>query len=237
MTLKNDLALAYQILSHLKMDDATYTHLSARNQGAQDYHIYPFGLLFEEVTDQNLLTVSLKGDIIQGQEYQYNQTGYIIHGNIYQNRPEINAVFHLHTPATVAVSALNEGLLPISQWALHFYGKVAYHDYDSLALDYDIQGGRLVNDLGDKHVMLMRNHGMLTCGATIHEALFYAYHLELACKTQLMILSTNQKYVTPSHETCKKAVNDLLSFEKDLGKRDWNAWVRKILRDKENTHA
>ncbi len=237
MTAMNDLALAYQILAHLKMDDSTYTHLSARSNKEQYYHIYPFGLFFEEVTEKNLLTVSLKGEIIKGEEYQYNQTGYIIHGNIYQNRPEINAVFHLHTPATVAVSALKEGLLPISQWALHFYQKIAYHEYDSLALDYDIQGGKLVRDLGDKRVMLMRNHGMIACGETIHEALFYAYHLELACKTQLMILASNQEFIMPSHEICEKAVRDLLSFEKDLGKRDWNAWVRKISRNKGAVNA
>ncbi len=225
--IKENLALAYRILAHMQLDDATYTHLSARSAERDSYYIYPFGLLFEEVTADNLLKVSLNGDILEGAEYQYNRTGYTIHGSVYAHRPDINAVFHLHTPATVAVSTLEKGLQPLSQWALHFYNRIAYSAYDSLALNMN-QGENIVQDLGYKNVMLMRHHGMLTCGKTIHEALFYTHHLELACKTQMMILAANQPFLELSPELCGKTVQDLLSFEKDLGKRDWEAWVRKL---------
>ena len=226
--LRENLALAYQILAHLKLDDHTYTHLSARPEGANYYYIYPFGLKFDEVTSSSLLRVSLEGNILDGAEYQYNRTGYVIHGNVYLKRPDLNTVFHLHTPATVAVSALKKGLQPLTQWALHFYNKVAYHDYNSLSLDFKTQGQDLVNDLGEKNVMFLRNHGMLACGKTLHEALFYTYHLELASKTQMMILATQQELCIPSEEICEKAVQDLLSFERDLGLRDWLAWERKL---------
>ena len=224
---KENLALAYKILAHLKLDDLTYAHLSARSEDRDSYYIYPFGLLFEEVKASSLLKVSLGGDILEGTEHQYNTTGYTIHASIYQHRPDLGAIFHLHTPATVAVSALEKGLEPLSQWALHFYEGIAYHAYDSLTLD-KTQGENLVKDLGDKNVMLMRHHGMLTCGKTIHEALFYTYHLEMACKTQVMLQSTHQPFFTLSAPTCQKSVSDLLSFEKDLGKRDWEAWARKL---------
>ena len=227
--LKQDLANAYKILAHLGLDDHTYTHLSVRAQDKNLFYIYPFGLRFEEVEADNLMKISLDGEILLGEEYQYNRTGYVIHCNIYKARPDINAIFHLHTPATVAVSSLKEGLMPINQWALHFYKRVAYHDYDSLALEKE-QGKTLANDLGEYLVMLLRGHGSITCGKTIQEALFYTYHLELACKTQCMTLAMNRDLIIPSPDICQKSVNDLLSFEANLGERDWLAWLRLLER-------
>lgn len=225
-SVKKNLAYAYQILGKLDMADHTYTHLSARPAGADFYYINPFGLRFEEITEHNLLKVSLEGEVLEGSEFQYNKTGYTIHGSIYKKRSDLNAVFHLHTVATIAVSAMKQGLLPISQWALHFYGQVNYHEYNSLALDNDVHGNDLVDDLGDKKVLFLRNHGMITSGATIHEAMFYCHHLELACKTQVAALSMGHDLIIPNEEVCKKSNHDLLTFEKDLGWRDWQAWIR-----------
>lgn len=231
LSIKQNLAYAYRILAELGLDDHTYTHLSARRPGADYYFIYPFGLRFEEVTESNLLKVSLDGRILDGEEYQYNKTGYVIHGSIYRVRPDLNAVFHTHTVATVAVSVMQQGLIPVSQWALHFYDRVAYHNYDSLALDEGKQGGDIITDLSDKNVMILRNHGVITCGKTIHEAMFYCYHLEQACRVQCQALATGCELVIPDQEICAKANHDLLNFEQDLGMRDWQAWVRKINRN------
>lgn len=225
---KENLVYAYHILEYLKMDDHTYTHISARSDESDEYYIYPFGLRFEEVEANNLIKIKLNGEIVEGTEYQYNKTGYIIHGNIYHNRSDINSIFHLHTPASVAVSAMKKGLLPISQWALHFYNKIAYHNYNSLALDQHVHGADLVKDLQQFNIMFLRNHGFITCGKTIMEAMFYAYHLEMACKTQCLALQTGQELIQPTEEICQKSVQDLLSFEQNLGERDWKAWVRKI---------
>ena len=227
--IKEKLTLAYHILAHLKLDDHTYTHLSARAEEPNCFYIYPFGLRFEEVTADRLLKVSLQGEILEGEEYQYNKTGYVIHGAIYQARPDISAIFHIHTPEIVAISACEQGLLPISQWALHFHHQVAYHGYDSLALNPQ-QGNRLVEDLGQKMTMLLRNHGSITCGRTLEEALFYTYHLQLACQTQCLALSMNHPLIIPPSDVCDKTVQDLLSFEKNLGQRDWQAWERLIHR-------
>ena len=227
--IKADLANAYKIIAKLGMDDHTYTHLSAKPKGANYYYIYPFGLRFDEVTPSCLLKVSLTGNVLEGREKQYNKTGYVIHGSIYRSRPELNSIFHLHTVATVAVSAMKNGLLPISQWALHFYENVTYHDYNALALDDTRQGDPLARDLADKKVMFLRNHGFISCGTTVQEALFYCYHLELACKTQIAALSCNAELIIPSHDICKQTCKDVLSFEKNLGERDWEAWVRLLV--------
>lgn len=221
---KEDLSLAHKIIAHLQMDDHTYTHLSVRSAQKNEYFITPFGFNFAQVTSENLLRVNFVGEVIEGKEYQYNRTGYIIHSNIYQAREDLNAILHLHTPASVAVSAMKRGLLPISQWALHFYDRVCYHDYNSLALESNIHGSDLIRDLGGNKVMLMRNHGMLVAGNTIMEAMFYAYHLEVACKTQILALSTNEEIIIPEEKICKQAVKDLLEFEENLGQRDWLAW-------------
>lgn len=228
LQIKEKLAYAYRILGHLELDDHTYTHLSARSLENPDcYYIYPFGLRFSEVKADKLIKVTLQGAVIEGQEYQYNRTGYVIHGSIYRARSDINSVIHIHTPEIVAVSACKQGLLPISQWALHFYNQVAYHDYDSLALESE-QGAKLVQDFADKYTMLLRSHGSITCGRTIEEALFYTYHLQQACRTQCLALAMNQELVFPAPATCEKAVHDLLSFENNLGERDWQAWIRVV---------
>ncbi|HJK87317.1 MAG TPA: class II aldolase/adducin family protein [Candidatus Megaira endosymbiont of Hartmannula sinica] len=227
MDIKKDLAIAYRTLSRLKMDDHTYTHLSVRSvQDKNNFYIYPFGMLFEEMIYKDLLKVSLNGDIMEGEEYQYNQTGYTIHGSIYSKRNDVNVIFHLHTEATVAISSIKEGLMPISQWALHFYEQINYHDYNSLTIKREEHEDRLVNDLGNKKILFLRNHGFIVCTNTIHEAMYYCYHLEKACKTQIMTLAMNKEIIKPPHEICKKSYIDINSFEQDLGKRDWLAWKR-----------
>jgi len=227
-TLKENLATAYKILSYLKMDDLTYTHISTRSSKGDSFYIYPFGMLFSEVESSCLLEVDFSGKILEGEEYQYNKTGYIIHSIIYKNRPDINAIFHLHTIPSVAVSCMKGGLLPISQFALHFYGQVRYHNYNSLVLTED-SGKQIVNDLEGKYIMFLQNHGTLTCGKTIYEAMYYTNHLEKACRVQIAALSAGKEnLIFPSSEICKKSNSDLLSFEEDLGMRDWLALKRTI---------
>ena len=225
--IKRDLVAAYLIAAKRGLDDWTYTHISARAGDGDSFYIYPFGLLFEEVTQDILLRVSLDGVILEGTESQYNRTGYIIHGNLYKARADVQAIFHVHTPATVAVSAMREGLLPYSQWALHFYGKVAYHAYNSLALDAATHGNNLIQDLGNLNVMLMENHGALTCGKTMWEAYFYLHHLEQACKVQSILAAVpRDQLIRPTPAVCEQTVHDLLNFEEDLGRRDWEAVLR-----------
>lgn len=225
--IKINLSYAYKILSHLNLDDHTYTHLSARSEETSCFYIYPFGMCFTEVEPEILMKVSLGGNVISGSECQYNKTGYLLHSAIYKERRDVNAVFHIHTPEIVAVSASSRGLLPLSQWALHFYNKISYHSYDSLLL-HENQSSKLVNDLGENFTMLLRNHGAVICGRSIEEALFFTYHLDKACKTQCLLQSMNVEYVLPSDAVCQKSVKDLLSFEENLGERDFKAFIRLI---------
>jgi ribulose-5-phosphate 4-epimerase/fuculose-1-phosphate aldolase len=185
-------------------------------------------MLFEEVTPASLIEVSFDGDVLYKQDQSFNHTGYVIHGSIYKARPDLNASFHLHTVDGVAVSAMEEGLLPISQFALHFYNRISYHEYGSLALHFHGQGGQVAGDLGPYKAMMLRNHGTLTCGATIQEAMLYAYFLEKACQVQVKCLSSGQSLVIPAPDICEKAAEDLRAFEPEFGFRDWKAWERTL---------
>lgn len=225
---KRDLAAAYRLLAHFKMDDLTYTHLSARLSEANVFFIYPFGSLFEEVTVSSLMKVDFNGNILEGQEEQYNQTGYVIHSSIYKKRKDINAIFHLHTTAGVAVSTMMCGLLPLSQFSFHFYKRLSYHTYNSLALDHDQHGKNLQEDLGNNKAMILNNHGTLACGTSIQEAFFYAYYLEQACKVQCAAMQSGQQLIMPPAPVCEQAAKDMRDFEPDLGQRDWKALLRML---------
>ncbi len=233
---KIKLAIAHRIVSILKMDDLTYTHLSHRANG-ENFLLSPFGLLFEEVSPNNLVKCKMNGELSEDSDFFVtNPTGVAIHSSIYNARHDINAIIHLHTNNSIAVSAMKFGLLPISQHALHFYERVAYHKYDSLFLNEDEQMKKMIFDMSDKNVTILNNHGFITCGKTMEEALFYAYHLEKACKIQVLTLQACDfvDLTIPNHEICKKACHDLLNFEKNLGERDWNAWINKLKRENIN---
>lgn len=224
--LRIDLAAAYRIISLLRMDDLTYTHITARLPNADSFFILPFGKLFSEINASMLLEVDLDGNIIKGEEFQYNKTGYVIHGEIYKVRPDINAIFHLHTMDTVAVSAMKCGLLPISQFAMPFFQAIAYHDYNSLALENDNHGAKIAKDLGSLKNIFLRNHGTLSCGKDLQEAFFFTRFLEQACQVQVKILASNQEFIIPEDEVCAQAARDILSFEENMGTRDWQALLR-----------
>lgn len=229
--IKRDLAIAYKACAYLKLDDLTYTHLSAKGTD-NTFFIYPFGLLFDEVTASRLIEVNFEGEVVSGQEMNYNPTGYALHSMIYEEKPGVGAIFHLHTPAIVAVSCQKKGLLPLSQWALHCYDNIGYHEYNSLALDKTTHKLKVLGDLKDNRVLMMRHHGAIVVGKTIEEAMFFSYHLEKACQTQCMMGHDSSECMTIPPKVCKKTHSDLMSFEEDLGKRDFRA-LKRVLAEKE----
>ena len=226
-SIKRDLALVYRIIAHLNMDDHTYTHISARPQGADYFYMKPFALPFCHVTAESLIRVNINDMDKATKEEKYNITGYIIHGSIYAARQDLNAIIHLHTHEIVAVSSIKEGLMPINQWAMHFYEQVSYSAYDSLVMHHE-SSDKIASDLGKNKVMLLCNHGSVTCGSDIPEALFYTYHLHQACKAQIQTLSMAREVIMPPKNVLDATVSDLLSFEQKLGHRDWEAWKRII---------
>src|SRR5687768_13980451 len=159
--LRVQLAAAYRLADKFGMSELIATHITLRVPGPTPaYLINKHGLLFNEITASNLVKVDLYGKPVVDGQGPVSPAGTAIHGSILAARPDINCVFHTHTVYSIAVSSMECGLLPLSQSAMRFHGKIAYHDYGRAATD-PTECSKLQEDMGDKGVMLMRNHGIL----------------------------------------------------------------------------
>jgi ribulose-5-phosphate 4-epimerase/fuculose-1-phosphate aldolase len=198
-----DLAALYRLVAHHKMTDLIYTHISARLPGPEHHFlINDFRRMFHEMRASDLVKIDMDGKVVEAGGAPgkvVNAAGFCIHSAIHMARPDLTCVIHTHTAAGIAVSAQKHGLLPISQHALKFYNNVGYHGYEGIALDLD-ERDRLVQDLGPHKYMILRNHGLLACGTTIHDAWMGIYYLERACQAQVATLSGGAELVFPPED-------------------------------------
>ena len=180
-----DLAACYRLIALNGMDDMHATHISARVPGeGHHFLINPYGLLFSQVTASNLVKIDIDGRIVEDTPHRVNPAGFVIHSAVHAARDDAMCVIHTHTVAGIAIACLEEGLWPLSQKSLRFYNRIAYHDYEGKSDDLD-ERSRLVRDIGNKNTLILRNHGLLTCGATIGRAYHAMLNLEKSCKIQL----------------------------------------------------
>lgn len=187
-----DLAALYRLVALNGWDDLVYTHISARLPGPDDHFlINPYGVFFEEMTASSLVKVDMDGKVVQDTPYKVNAAGFTIHSAVHGAREDVKFVMHLHTSQGIAVSAQQEGLLPISQTALAVIPELGYHDYEGIALDWE-ERERLVADLGNNAAMILRNHGTLAVGVDAGDCWRTMFVLESACKAQVMALSAGR---------------------------------------------
>jgi ribulose-5-phosphate 4-epimerase/fuculose-1-phosphate aldolase len=195
-----DLAACYRLVARYGMTDLVYNHITARVPGPE-HHILinAYGMLYEEITASSLIKVDLDGSVVarpEGIDYSVNAAGYVIHSAVHAARADVACVIHTHTRAGIAVSALQEGLLPLSQTAMRFHGHLAYHDYEGPAFNRG-ERDRLVADLGTRNAVILRNHGLLACGPSIPQAFNLIYWLENACRIQVDVLACNRPLHVP----------------------------------------
>ena len=184
-----DLAAAYRAVALYGWDDLVFTHISARVPGpGHHFLINPYGMMFEEITASSLVKVDLAGEKVMESPFEINPAGFVIHSAVHEAREDAQCVIHLHTDQGVAVSCQKEGLLPISQQSLYPLMGLAYHAYEGVALNPE-EKKRLVKDLGENNSMILRNHGLLTCGPSVADAFLYMYILEKACEVQILAQS------------------------------------------------
>jgi ribulose-5-phosphate 4-epimerase/fuculose-1-phosphate aldolase len=232
-----DLAAFYRLSALFGWDDLIYTHISARVPGPEHHFlINPFGLMFEEITASSLVKVDLDGNVIGENEYGINYAGYVIHSAIHGAREDAHFIAHFHSPDGVAVSAHAEGLLPLNQTSLAIIPSLSYHDYEGVALNLD-ERNRLVADIGETKIMLLRNHGTLAFGSNPGEAWQNIYALEKACTTQVRTLSIGREHILIAPEEAQEEVRRQMSRQRAPveGKRSfhdlvWEASVRKAQR-------
>ncbi|WP_082519706.1 class II aldolase/adducin family protein [Variovorax sp. Root411] len=219
--IRTDLAACYRLAAHFRMTDMTYTHISARLDGGEEFLLNAFGLLFEEVCASNLVKVSASGEILEDpMGVGINAAGFVIHSAVHAARPDVRCVMHTHTAAGMAVSTHPEGLLPLTQHAMRFHSRLARHAYEGIAIDL-AERERLAKDLGEHNAMILENHGLLTCGRTVAEAFGTMYYLERACQAQVAALGSGVKPLMPSRDAIEKTSN---LFHQNRGKADQRDW-------------
>jgi ribulose-5-phosphate 4-epimerase/fuculose-1-phosphate aldolase len=221
-----ELTAAYHLAARFGWTDLIYTHISARVPGEQNtYLINPFGLHFHEVTPENLIKVNFDGEIVEESKFSINPAGAVIHSAIHKARRDVGCVIHLHTISGVAVSSVKDGLLPISQHALHLFGDIAYHDYEGIAMR-DEEKHSIVEDLGDKNILLLRNHGFLAAASSIAETFMLMYMLEKAAEIQVKTLSQGLPICPIPTEICVRAKEQVNSKRCQYLQLEWQALLR-----------
>ncbi|HKX79344.1 MAG TPA: class II aldolase/adducin family protein [Novosphingobium sp.] len=205
--MRRDLAAAYRLVALNGWDDMIGTHISARLPTPpgepEQFLINPYGMLFERVTASSLVKIDVEGNILSDSPYPVNKAGFVVHSAVHMARPEVACVMHLHTNDGVAVSALEEGLLPLNQTAMIVRRRLSFHDYEGVAVELG-ERERLVEHLGNNDLMLLRNHGTLSTGRTVAEAYSSMYSLEKACTFQVRTLSMGQPWRMPDADVLAK---------------------------------
>ena len=222
-----DLAAAYRLMDHFGVRDLTYNHLSARVPGESEaLLIKPGDFMFGEVTASSLLKYALDGRPLQGTDRPLTGGALVIHAGLARRRPSVNAVFHTHTPANMAVAAQRHGLLPISQQAMLFYGRLSYHDFTGFEFEPGMEDV-LDRDLGANKVAVLRNHGIVIAADSVAEAFVMHHFFEIAAQAQVGALERGNDVVIPTEDICRKAAEtiDLIQATRNGGK-NWDACLR-----------
>ena len=227
-----DLAAAYRLVALHKWDDLVFTHISARVPG-EDGHflINPYGFMFEEITASSLVKVNMNCEKVDNSPYDVNPAGFTIHSAVHAIRHDAHCVMHTHTVAGVAVSIQEQGLLPISQQSLFPLAGLAYHDYEGLALRED-EKARLQADLGEANNLILRNHGLLTCGATVADAFLNMFILQRACEVQIAAQSGGTQLIPIAQPIVDGIKAAAAQVTRGLGGNiAWPALLRKLDRE------
>jgi ribulose-5-phosphate 4-epimerase/fuculose-1-phosphate aldolase len=219
-----DLAACYRLVDLFGWSDLINTRITARVPGRHDHFlINRFGMLYDEITASSLLKIDDAGNKIEPSDDEINSGGFALLSTIHMARPDINCVIHTHTIAGCAVSMQKDGLLPLNQHALQVIGDIAYHDYEGTGRSTD-ERQRFLADFGDKHIMVLRNHGLFIIGRTIAEAFIATYRMERACAMQLAFQQSGAAFcrrrwsapVTPAPMPAPPAATTLTS---SIGRR------------------
>jgi ribulose-5-phosphate 4-epimerase/fuculose-1-phosphate aldolase len=221
------LAAAYRLLDHFGVRDLTYNHLSARVPDEPNAILLkPGDHMFGEVTASGLLKYDLDGRPLSGAERPLGGGPLVLHARMARLRPNVNAIFHTHTPANMAVAAQRRGLLPITQQAMLFYERIAYHDFRGFEFEPGMED-KLNDDLGPHRVAILRNHGALILAESVPEAVVVHHFFEIAAQAQIGALSGGADVLIPSDDICRSAAKtlDLIQATKNGGK-NWDACLR-----------
>ena len=228
-----NLAACYRLMAEYGMIEMVANHISVRVPGSHnEFLINPYGMLYEEMTASSMLKIDLEGNVLfNATEYGVNQAGFVIHSAVHAARHDVECIIHTHTLPGMAVSAMKCGILPIAQSSMRFLD-IAYHDYEGVALRLE-ERERLVQNLGNREAMVLRNHGLLTVGPTVAECFNNMWRLERACQIQIAALSCNTELSLPPKEVVDQTTHLYQrGTRRPFGLLEWPTMLRKL--DREN---
>lgn len=231
---RQQLAACYRVFDHLGWTESIYNHITYRVPGEeQAFLINPFGLHFSEVTASNLVKIDIDGKLLAPSDWPVNRAGFVQHSTFHRNLPDAHCVMHTHTTAGLAVACLEEGLSISNFYAAQVANQVAYHDFEGVTVRME-EGERLIANLGDKRLMILRNHGLLAMGMTIPEAFMRMWMLQRACEIQMASAPMGRLREVPAaviavhQRDMARAVSD---GNRSFGQRDFDAFVRLVDRN------
>ena len=228
--LRIQLAACYRIFDYMGWTEMIFNHITVKIPGDEHHFlINPYGLHYSEVTASNLVKVDIDGNIVEETDYAVNPAGIVIHTAIHAARPDIHCIAHTHTSAGMAVACSEKGLRNDNFYSAILHNQIAYHDFEGITV-MDDEKPRLVANLGDKTLLILRNHGLLACGRTIPEAFMNLWSLERSCEVQVTCDSTNQPMIPVRNEVLEKSEQLMAkqSMGLPLGELEFSAFVRII---------
>ena len=223
-----ELAACYRLVDHFGMTDLIYNHITASIPGTDHLLINLYGLLYKEITASSLVKIDLEGNILAKPDTDYgiNKSGYVIHGAIHGARSDVRCVMHTHTRAGQAVASMGCGLLPMTQTSIRFVGHLGYHDFEGPSIDL-AERVRLVADLGPHDAMILRNHGLLTCGASVAQAFNTMYQLEMSCRAQVDAMAAGTAITLPTQAVLEHTAHLYQpGTRRPYGVLEWPAMLR-----------
>ena len=224
------LAACYRIFDHLGWSESIYNHISVKVPGEDGaFLINPYGLLYSEVCASNLVKIDIDGNIVGDSTYPVNKAGFVQHSYFHRNVPWAHAICHTHTTATMAVSSLEGGLQPVNFYACNFAGRIGYHDFEGVTVRAE-EGDRLLANLGEKRVLMLKNHGPVILGKSLPEVFITHWSLQRACEIQLATLSMGQPIVVPDEVIAvhHRDLHETMIPGTQPGAADFAAWTRRI---------
>ena len=183
---KQRLAAAFRLFGHFGFDEGVAGHITARDPELADHFwVNPFGMNFKQIRVRDLILCNDKGDVVDG-NWPVNVAAFCIHSAVHQARPDVVAAAHSHSVYGKSFSALVRPLEPITQDACGFYGDHAvFDDYTGVVVDTE-EGKKIAHALGDNKAAILRNHGLLTVGQSVDEAVWWFITMERSCQAQLL---------------------------------------------------
>ncbi len=228
-----ELAACYRVFAMLGWTEMIYNHITVRlpdsvTGGQKQFLINPFGLHYSEVTASNLVKIDLQGQVLDGSPYPVNPAGFTVHAALHDGLPDAHCVMHTHTTAGLAVACTQSGLAQNNFYSAQLHDLVAYHDFEGITIHAD-EAPRLLKNIGDKPLVILRNHGLLAWAKTLPLAFVRLWTLQRACDVQ-MAQAAMGPAIGVSEAVARKTTWDSFQFDAQFGAGQdvFDALVRQV---------